>query len=299
MQFPARLNKPEYLFRPSQIAKRLRWTRPYNEVEDPALPWGGRIRVHSDDLIGGSIARMGVYDLCVTETLWRLLDPGELAVDVGANIGYMTSVMARRVGPAGRVVAIEPHPEIYDELVANVRLFGGTRAEAIEAMPIALSSKAGTGHLTVSDAFSSNRGGATLSEPLPATVTSSYSVEMRRLDEVIEPGEFIALMKLDVEGHELDVLEGAERHLRQRGIRDVVFEEHSRPPTQVTTRLESCGYTVLRLGKGLFGPLVGPATKPLTTPFDAPNYLGTIDPERALGRLAKRFWDALASRDDS
>jgi FkbM family methyltransferase len=297
MQLPARFNKPEYLFRPSQLVQRSRQGRSRRGFQELPLPWGGRIRVHSNDLIGGSIARMGVYDLCVTEALWRLLDPGELAVDVGANIGYMTSVMARRVGDAGRVVALEPHPEIYDELVANVSLFRSSTDGAVDALPIALSSKAGTGHLTVRAAFSTNRGGATLSNPLPAATASSYSVEMRCLDEVIEPGQFIALLKLGVEGHELDVLMGGEQHLRMHGIRDIVFEEHAHPPTAVTTRLESSGYTVFRLAKGLFGPLVGPPTELITAPFDAPNYLATIDPERALERLAKRFWSVLASRD--
>ena len=45
----------------------------------------------------------GIYDLIVTEILWRLINKGEIAVDVGANIGYMTSLMAAKVASSGKV----------------------------------------------------------------------------------------------------------------------------------------------------------------------------------------------------
>jgi FkbM family methyltransferase len=47
-------------------------------------------------------------------------EPGR-AVDVGANIGYMTSLMAHKVGLSGKVIAFEPHPAIYKRLVNNVQ----------------------------------------------------------------------------------------------------------------------------------------------------------------------------------
>ncbi len=89
-----------------------------------------------------------MYDLTVSEAIWRLLDPGAYAVDVGANIGHMTSVMAARVGVTGRVLAWRPHPDIYDELAANV---GAWEAEGggaqVTARQVAFSDRSGTATL--------------------------------------------------------------------------------------------------------------------------------------------------------
>ncbi len=61
------------------------------------------MRVRPAEGVGRSLWRLGVYDLVTCELCWRLLDPGETAVDVGANIGVVTGLLARRAGPAGEV----------------------------------------------------------------------------------------------------------------------------------------------------------------------------------------------------
>jgi hypothetical protein len=93
---PRKLNKPYYLFRPRQVPQRLR--RAF-EREDPdrmetvTLPWGLQLTVRPTDSVGRVVLRTGVFDICVSETLFRLLDPGDLAIDVGAHAGYMTSII--------------------------------------------------------------------------------------------------------------------------------------------------------------------------------------------------------------
>src|SRR3954465_296715 len=84
------------------------------------LPWGLPVEVDTGDAIGFSIVAGGVFDPCVTETLHRLIDPGDVVADVGANLGYMSSLAAARVGPEGRVLAFEPHPRAYELLERNV-----------------------------------------------------------------------------------------------------------------------------------------------------------------------------------
>lgn len=295
MQLRARLNKPEYLFQPHQIVKRLmRRSEEPDALIETMLPWGIAIRSRPADLIGGSISRMGLYDLCVTETLWRLLDPGELAVDAGANIGYMTGVMARRIGSAGTVMSFEPHPEIYGELTSNIELFrSSSNIATIRAFRTALSAIAGTEFLLETDEFAHNRGGASLLDPTSRRVAKSFAVATRRLDDVTDPRVPIGVMKIDVEGHELGVLDGCEERLSRNAIRDIVFEEHRVPPTPVTRRLENHGYEVFRLAKGLLGPIVAPTRKRINDPFDTPNYLATVDTHRALERLRPRSWRVL------
>src|SRR4051794_41171190 len=102
MSLISRLNRPEYLFRPRFAVKRLRhggrgsWDP--NSTTEAELPWAQQITVFRDE-IGRTIIASGIFDLCVTETIFRLLDRGDRAVDVGANVGYLTSLMAQRAGP--------------------------------------------------------------------------------------------------------------------------------------------------------------------------------------------------------
>jgi len=107
--------KPEYFFRPSQILNRLVRARAIGAPEVVAeLPWNAQITVNSNEVHGRAILRLGVIDLPVSEAIWRILDPGDIALDVGANIGYMTSIMASRIGTAGTITAFEPHPADSD-----------------------------------------------------------------------------------------------------------------------------------------------------------------------------------------
>src|ERR1700682_4087610 len=103
MKAIGRLFKPEYVYRPKQFYLRVvRGFRRETRCVDLRLPWGTSIYVHPEHHIGRAIWHLGLYDLAVTEALWRLVDSGELAVDIGANIGYMTGVMAVRAGASGR-----------------------------------------------------------------------------------------------------------------------------------------------------------------------------------------------------
>lgn len=113
------INRPYYIFRPTQVVRRLAVATGRGKGE-VTLPWGARVRIDSHSPMGSALARTGIYDIAVCEALHRLADEGELAVDVGANIGVMTSLLAERVGRAGEVVAVEPEPATSFELNANL-----------------------------------------------------------------------------------------------------------------------------------------------------------------------------------
>jgi FkbM family methyltransferase len=252
--------------------------------------WGSRINCWPDPL-GLAIERTGVYDLVVVETLARLAEPRETAVDAGANVGFMSNVLANAVGPDGRVICFEPHPLIWEMLTSNVsrwRTVDGI--ENIDARQAALSSANGTSALAVDpQTFSQNKGTASLEQ---ADIGSSIEVATVRLgDERIDA---IGVLKLDVEGHELAALEGAHSLLSRQLIRDVLFEEHRPPPTPVTELLESHGYTIFGLRQGLTGPLLSsPADAYRRQLWDPPALLATIDPQRAHTKLKGRGWLSL------
>ena len=94
--------RPEFLFRPAQLFRRILW-----EIKSPKqnvhvkLPWGLTMNVSPEDRIGASIIKTGTYDTAVLECLYRLTDQGETCLDIGANYGLMTGLLARASGPNG------------------------------------------------------------------------------------------------------------------------------------------------------------------------------------------------------
>jgi FkbM family methyltransferase len=257
---------------------------------DVLLPWGLPMRVRTDDTIGNAIARTGVYDLVATEVLFRLTDLAELAVDAGANIGYMTGVLATAVGPKGRVEAFEPHPEVFSELAENVARWRGAPIGEIRVHQLALSRRSGAGMLHVSAEFKANRGTAALDSQRQET---GIDVPLARLDALV--AERIGVMKLDVEGHEVHVLGGSDALLAEQRIRDIVFEEHNDLPTELTQLLESHGFVLFAIDQKLLGPRMHPPPSAGSS-WDPPTYLATLDPTRALRRLRRLGWSCLAKR---
>ena len=291
MKLTERINKPEYLYRPRQALQRIAQTlRPQPKTFQAVLPWGLRMRVRPSEDLGSALWRLGIYDLPLSETIWRLLDPGETAIDVGANIGYVTGLMAARSGPGGQVLAFEPHPRLFAELVSNISTWREHRLSAIRPFEVALSSQSGLAFLHEEENFDANRGTSRVTQE-----PSKIEIRTARVDDVCaDPGP-IGVLKVDVEGHELEVLSGGEKLLRARVIRDIVFEDHSRSfDSPVPRLLAGLGYTIFALTRSFTGPLLMAAGERYTsTSYLPPNFLATCDPERALARVKADGWQVL------
>jgi FkbM family methyltransferase len=295
--------RPEYVYRPSQILRRLSFEfgSRAGRFEQVRLPWGLPLRVRTDDAVGSVIRRAGVYDLQVCELIGRLLDAGETAADVGANIGQMSSVMAIAVGPTGRVVSFEPHPVLFKEFEQNVASWQADRRVApVRALNMALGDHAGTARLVVPEFFDANRGTCFIAAETNGQANgepNGVDVAVEPLDAVLDDVPQVGLMKIDVEGYERQVLSGAGQLLAGKRIRDILFEENVAPPTPVTELLKGSGYSLFQLGGRLRGPVLTPIEQVHDQPVDAPpNYLATLDPARALDRIAKSGWQVLSSR---
>lgn len=302
MQLINHLNRPEYIFNPIKIYHRLYHplNKPSHEFETVKLPWGVEIKIRPNEVIGRSILIMGIYDLGLSELIWRLLEPGELAIDVGANIGYITSLMAQKVGQKGKVLSFEPLPKIYEELSENISVWQNQLGwHQISAKQLAVSNCSGQGILYLPTDFNENRGTASLTHH-EKDVLETCSVDLVKLDELIPSNEDIGVIKIDVEGHEIEVLQGANNIITNQQIRDIVFEEHHSYPTPVTQFLEDRGYTVFRIKKGFWKPLLEPPIKQsVPHPWEPPNYLATKDPERAIKCMRNKGWSILFNSKSS
>lgn len=152
-----------------------------------------------DIFIGGALERYGEYIERELELLLSLVGEGSVVVEVGANIGCDTVALARKVASAGRVFAFEPQRIIYQLLCGNLAINGVWNVIAERA---ALGS--GPGVLQVPPVDYSkpgNFGGVALQEQgaEPATVIALDAYALERCD----------LIKVDVEGMELEVLKGS------------------------------------------------------------------------------------------
>lgn len=169
--------------------------------------------------LGGSPAQM--FELIniakgddMVEALIKSGTEGDVLLDVGASVGFTALAFAVNVSESS-VDAIEPHPEVCEYLDRNVEL--NSLDHQININNVAASDEDGTATLHVS----ANRGnsslyGNSLHDELNYEV-NQVEVTKRRIDTLLEEGVIQApdVIKIDVEGHGLSVLRGAERTIRE------------------------------------------------------------------------------------
>jgi FkbM family methyltransferase len=154
----------------------------------------------------------------------KYLQRGDWAIDVGANVGHYTLRMADIVGALGRVIAFEPIPDTFKLLCANVRRSNVTFINA------AASAKSSVACMSVPEgnAYRASIG------------SGDIRVLCLCIDELQIP-QRIALIKVDAEGHDLEVLNGARRTiLRDRPV--LIVESGA-----AENWLRECGYSCIRL----------------------------------------------------
>jgi FkbM family methyltransferase len=260
------------------------------------LPWGALIEVNGKEGIGRELLRQKIFDIAVSETAWRALKPGDVAIDVGANIGYMTSLFAARVGPTGRVEAFEPHPRIFARLKHNVQSFLPA-CTTVRIQNIALAGRDGSAQLIEPPIFGINEGASTVARGMSASEPggrNGFEVRTAKFDSLFTC-DHIALMKVDVEGFEGEVLAGAEHALAQRRIKSVIYEAHDCEGSALHALLSRYGYSVFGIGHDLFGPKLTPgsAAPSVDRAWESPSYLATLDPAGVQRAMRRRGWQVL------
>lgn len=171
--------------------------------------WSGlRLRVYPDSM-SASLAlytRLPEYDDMLFTS--RFLRTGDLMIDVGANVGLYTLIAGARVDGGGRVIALEPDPVALVRLRENLEL---NRLTSVEVRGEAAGAARGEARLTTGLDTVNHIVAGDDGEP-------SIRVPVVPLDELVETGVEVALIKVDAEGFESEVLAGAQRLLRERSV---------------------------------------------------------------------------------
>ncbi len=190
---------------------------------------------------GDRYAAYEVFGLQVYRAAERWLKPGDVAIDVGANIGCFSLLAASRVGAHGRVIAVEPEQSAFEILSANIRLNGLTQ---IAALRMAVT---GSGHdveviVSSTQLFTSiypvvDRHKVEGATQRVSGTTLQALLKSHDIDQV-------DLLKLDCEGAEHDIIAGMTPSLARR-IRRILMEVHEVPgksPSTTIERLRILGY---------------------------------------------------------
>ncbi|MFD4412806.1 FkbM family methyltransferase [Streptomyces sp. NPDC058476] len=166
--------------------------------------FGARFAVDTQDLIQRYLYLFGVWEPHMTRWLQSRLEPGDVLVDVGSNIGYVSVLGSRLVGSTGRVVSIEASPEFHRRVLWHRRLNGCDNIRAVNA---AVSDIRKT--LTFVLASSANMGANSI-VPYAGPAESTFEMEARPLSDLLEPEEIAnaRVIKIDVEGAEGGVVRG-------------------------------------------------------------------------------------------
>src|SRR5687768_692491 len=141
------------------------------------------------------------YDEKLLLSLMRIVSPGDVCLDVGANIGAITLSLAHRVGPGGRVLAFEPGPLLFDRLTKNIER---NRLGNVSAYQVGLGSHNAMLYWRLEEG--ENAGNAFISSD-----PTGIAVHVATPDEFVAIQQLprIDLIKIDVEGMELSVIQGA------------------------------------------------------------------------------------------
>lgn len=199
-----------------------------------------------NDYIGGRIYLSRGFEESEQAFLLRFLQSGMIAFDIGAHHGVHTLLMSKRVGSQGLVIAFEPSPREVHRLRWTLRV---NRCSNVRVESYAMGSREGNEQLFV--CMGRNSGCNSLRLPTISEPFKTTKVPITTLDNYLREHEIhqVNLLKIDVEGAELEVLEGA-MGLLSSGARPVIICEMADvrtlpwgyPANKIYDLLQSCKY---------------------------------------------------------
>lgn len=175
--------------------------------------FGYTYTIHIDPtngFIDTQIFTTGQYELDILSVIKQHLNPGEVFIDIGGNIGWHTLFAAQVVGKAGHVYTFEPIKKLVSQLTASVT--DNNLTNQVTVFPFGCSSSESQVDLHIN---SINIGGSSVYTP-SAQSTKTETIMLKKADGVLATiNQPIALIKIDTEGSELAVLQGLAETLKR------------------------------------------------------------------------------------
>ena len=209
-------------------------------------PWGHLVEADASDYLERA-GLLGAHSPTLLRNLRRLVAAGDWVIDVGANVGLVTSRLCQLVGPGGAVWAVEPLPRNVERLEA-LRARNGLGQ--LTVLPVALASEAGTARLRLPI-----RGGGAFGSFVATWETcGEIDVATARLDDLVaerRPPGPLRLVKIDAEGFEPQVLAGATetlsalRPLVLCEFNDILLQQAGTSSNELLQRFGALGYAPL------------------------------------------------------
>ena len=181
-----------------------------------------KMYVNSQDCgIAPHLIMDGYWESWLTQCLARIIHPGSVCIDVGANFGYYTLMMSELCGIEGRTISVEPNPELCNCLKLS-QCIHGWPFEIIEA---ALSNKKGSTALIVPAAYPGNASITSAHTPENGK-TSKIRVRTLTVDDLVQELNLnkVDVIKIDVEGVEPLVIEGMQHTIASNPGLQIVME---------------------------------------------------------------------------
>lgn len=197
-----------------------------DEIAWAAVHGGYLVAAPLDDYVGRAVFYIGELDRKITWVCRRIVRPGDHVLDIGANLGLVTMILARLVGPDGRVDAFEPLPAMCELLEQAIER---NQLRNVHLHRMALGDEAGELALSVP------RGHAGAASFLPEqrfAEQDEVRVPVHTLSEIMAGSTNRArLVKIDVEGFESRVLTGGAEYFDRLPPETVLFELYDTDPT--------------------------------------------------------------------
>lgn len=235
----------------SQRLSRLRRANGGSERIRYLLPCEYTMDLRFGDRIAQRMLLSDTFEPAVSTAILTLVRPGMVVLDVGANIGVHALHMARRVGMDGTVLAFEPNPTAREELLRNISL---NNIENVKVLNLALWNEDGEELFCFPSDGLEAMGGLRQNSQFKAA--SQAKVATARIDTVLARHaiQHVDFIKIDVEGAELQVLEGAGSLLDDERRPPILYESalinsqpYSYTPDDLSRYLIAKGYQVEKI----------------------------------------------------
>lgn len=154
----------------------------------------------------------GLHEFEDMSFLLHFLRPGDLFIDIGANVGSYTILASAHAG--AETISFEPVPSTFSRLVNNISI--NQLHNNVKAFNIALGSAKGS--IDFTHAFD------TVNHVEMMSGENTIKVELNTLDAILRDNQFPALIKIDVEGFETEVIKGATKTLRSDQLKAIIIE---------------------------------------------------------------------------